>query len=128
MATVLIIEDNQANLKLAMMLLETAGHEPVGAPDAETGLALARSLQPGLILMDIQLPGMDGFAAATVLKADVATRAIPLVALTALAMRGDEQRILASGYDGYIAKPLDYRNFLAVVAAHAPPPTQPART
>ena len=128
MATVLIIEDNPTNLKLAMMLLETAGHEPVGAPDAETGLALARATKPGLILMDIQLPGMDGFAAAAALKADAATRAIPLVALTALAMRGDEQRIMAAGYNGYIAKPLDYRTFLAVVAAHAPSPPSPART
>src|ERR1700686_2826517 len=118
MATVLIVEDNAANMKLAKFLVESAGHTVVSARDAETGLTLARDGQPNLILMDIQLPGMDGLEAAALLKADDATRSIPVIALTALAMKGDEERIRAAGGDGYIAKPLAYREFLATVSAH----------
>jgi two-component system cell cycle response regulator DivK len=118
MATVLIVEDNLANMKLAKFVLESAGHTVVSAIDAETGLTLAREEQPNLILMDIQLPGMDGLEATALLKADDATRAIPVIALTALAMKGDEERIRAAGCDGYIAKPLAYREFLATVSAH----------
>jgi two-component system cell cycle response regulator DivK len=117
-ATVLIIEDNPINMKLAIMLLGTAGHVARTATDAEAGLAIARAEQPDLILMDIQLPGMDGLTATRLLKADDATRAIPVVALTALAMKGDEERIRAAGCDGYLAKPLAVRDFLAIVAAH----------
>jgi two-component system, cell cycle response regulator DivK len=118
MATVLIVEDNAANMKLSKFLLESAGHTVVGATDAETGLTLARDEQPNLILMDIQLPGMDGLEATALLKADDATRGIPVIALTALAMKGDEERIRAAGCDGYIAKPLAYREFLATISAH----------
>jgi two-component system cell cycle response regulator DivK len=118
MATVLIVEDNAANMKLAKFLLESAGHTVRGAADAETGLTLARDEQPNLILMDIQLPGMDGLEATALLKADDATRGIPVIALTALAMKGDEERIRAAGCDGYIAKPLAYREFLATISAH----------
>ena len=118
MATVLVVEDNAANMKLVKFLLESAGHTVVSAADAETGLTLARDLQPNLILMDIQLPRMDGLEATAQLKADHATRAIPVIALTALAMKGDEDRIRAAGCDGYIAKPLAYREFLATIAAH----------
>ncbi len=117
MATILVIEDNVANMKLAVMLLESAGHAVVTARDAETGLALAREAQPNLILMDVQLPGMDGLEATQLLKGADATRAIPVIALTALAMKGDEERIRAAGCDGYIAKPLAYKEFLATVAA-----------
>jgi len=117
MATILIVEDNEANMKLAVFLLQSAGHTVLTATDAESGLALARNQQPALILMDIQLPGMDGLQAAALLKQDAATHAIPVIALTALAMKGDEQRILAAGCDGYVAKPLVYRDFLAVIAA-----------
>jgi two-component system, cell cycle response regulator DivK len=117
MATVLIVEDNVANMKLAKFVLESAGHTVVSAIDAETGLTLARQ-GPDLILMDIQLPGMDGLEATALLKADDATRSIPVIALTALAMKGDEERIRAAGCDGYIAKPLAYREFLATIAAH----------
>ena len=117
MARILIVEDNPANMKLAVMLLETAGHTVISATDAEGGLTLARDQQPDLILMDIQLPGMDGLAATAMLKRDAATGAIPVIALTALAMKGDEERIRAAGCDGYIAKPLAYREFLAIVAA-----------
>ena len=117
MAKVLIIEDNAANMKLATMLLDSAGHTVLSATDAEAGLTSARGEQPDLILMDIQLPGMDGLEATMLLKRDDATRAIPVIALTALAMKGDEERIRAAGCDGYIAKPLAYREFLAIVAA-----------
>ena len=117
MAKILIVEDNPANMTLAVFLLESAGHTVVSATDAETGLALARDELPNLILMDIQLPGMDGLEAAALLKRDEATRAIPVIALTALAMKGDEQHIRGAGCDGYIAKPMRYQEFLATVAA-----------
>ena len=118
MAKVLIVEDNPANMTLAIFLLESAGHSVISATDAEAGLTLARNQQPHLILMDIQLPGMDGLEATRLLKQDDATRDIPVLALTALAMKGDEQRIRAAGCDGYISKPLAYKDFLAVVSAH----------
>jgi two-component system, cell cycle response regulator DivK len=116
MGKVLVVEDNPANMTLATFLLKSAGHTVLSATDAESGLTLARSEQPDLILMDIQLPGMDGLQATALLKADDATRAIPVIALTALAMKGDEERIRAAGCDGYIAKPLAYREFLATIS------------
>lgn len=117
MAKVLIVEDNPANMTLATFLLESVGHAVLKATDAETGMAQARAEQPALILMDIQLPGMDGLRATGLLKADVKTRHIPVIALTALAMKGDEERIRAAGCDGYIAKPLAYKEFLTTIAA-----------
>src|ERR1700694_5207649 len=117
MAKVLIIEDNLANMTLATFLLHSKGHIVISATDAETGLTLARDEQPDLILMDIQLPGMDGLEATRRLKRDDAPRVIRVIALTAWAMRGDEERIRAAGCDGYIAKPLAYREFLAIIAA-----------
>jgi two-component system cell cycle response regulator DivK len=116
MTTVLVIEDNAANMTLATFLLESAGHTVLTAGDAEAGLALARDRKPKLILMDIQLPGMDGLEATVLLKRDAATRDIPVIALTALAMKGDEARILAAGCDGYIAKPMRYKEFLREIA------------
>jgi len=103
-------------MTLSTFLLESADHDVIPAVNAEMALALARDRRPDLILMDIQLPGMDGLQATALLKADEATRRIPVIALTALAMKGDEERILAAGCDGYVAKPLDYKNFLMVVA------------
>src|SRR5713101_5254378 len=117
MARVLIVEDNPANMKLAVFLLQSVGHTVLSATDAEAGLTLARGEEPNLILMDIQLPGMDGLEATVLLKQDDATRVIPVIALTALAMKGDEERIRAAGCDDYIAKPMRYRDFLATVAA-----------
>ncbi len=117
MAKVLVVEDNRANMTLAVFLLESAGHTVLSATNAEAGLTLARDEQPNLILMDIQLPGMDGLQATMLLKRDDATRAIPVIALTALAMKGDEERIRAAGCDGYIAKPMRYQEMLATVAA-----------
>jgi two-component system cell cycle response regulator DivK len=116
MSNVLIIEDNPTNMTLAIFLLQSAGHTVISATDAEAGLTLARDEQPNLILMDIQLPGMDGLQATGLLKGDAATRAIPVIALTALAMKGDEERIRAAGCDGYIAKPMRYQDFLTTVA------------
>ena len=113
---ILIVEDNPANLTLATFLLQSAGYTVISATDAEAGVALTKSEQPNLVLMDIQLPGMDGLEATALLKSDQTTRGIPVIALTALAMKGDEERILAAGCDGYIAKPLDYKEFLAKVA------------
>jgi two-component system cell cycle response regulator DivK len=118
LAKILIVEDNADNMMLTVMLLQSAGHTVLTAVDAEAGLTLARDELPHLILMDIQLPGMDGLEATALLKRDDATRAIPVIALTALAMKGDEARIRAAGCDGYIAKPMGIQEFLAVVAAH----------
>jgi two-component system cell cycle response regulator DivK len=122
MAKVLVVEDNAANMTLAVFLLGSVGHTVLGAADAEAGLTLARQEHPSLILMDIQLPGMDGLEATALLKRDTATGAIPVIALTALAMKGDEERIRAAGCDGYIAKPMRYHDFLATVAAYLAPP------
>ena len=117
MAKVLVVEDNPTNMTLAVFLLQSAGHTVLSANDAEAGLTLARDEQPNLILMDIQLPGMDGLEAIALLKGDEATRTIPVIALTALAMKGDEERIRAAGCDGYIAKPMRYQEFLATIAS-----------
>jgi two-component system, cell cycle response regulator DivK len=119
-AKVLIVEDNPANMTLVTFLVQSVGHVVISATDAEAGLTLARAEQPDLILMDIQLPGMDGLQATLQLKRDDATRAIPVIALTALAMKGDEERIRAAGCDGYIAKPLAYRDLFAILSAHLP--------
>ena len=118
MARILIVEDNADNMELAVFLLQSAGHTVLSAVDAEAGMALARKELPHLILMDIQLPGMDGLEATSLLKQDEATRAIPVLALTALAMKGDEERILAGGCSGYIAKPLGVASFLETIATH----------
>ncbi len=120
MAKVLVVEDNPANMTLAKFLLESVGHTVLSAIDAESGVILATTEQPDLILMDIQLPGMDGLQATGLLKADPGTRSIPVIALTALAMKGDEERILGAGCDGYIAKPLDYKQFLAKISTLVP--------
>lgn len=117
MARILIIEDNPVNMKLAHLLLETSGHEVLQAVNALDGMAMARSHSPEVILMDIQLPGMDGLTAAQLLKADSHTSHIKIIALTAFAMKGDEEKMRAAGCDGYIAKPIRYKEFLATVDA-----------
>ena len=114
--TVLVVEDTDANMKLVTMLLEHVGYAVLQATDAAAGIALAREHHPQLILMDMQLPGMDGLEATRMLKADPATQDIKIVALTAFAMKGDEQRMLHAGCDGYIAKPIQYKDFLVAVA------------
>jgi two-component system cell cycle response regulator DivK len=120
MAIVLIIEDNVANMKLATLLLAHAGHEVLCAKDGETGLTLARSALPDLILMDIQLPGMDGLTATAMLKQDAATAAIPVIALTAMAMKEDQEKSRNAGCDAYIAKPLRYQQLYAAINALLP--------
>ena len=116
MAVILVVEDNPSNMEFATFVLESAGHTVLTATSAEAGISLARDQHPDLILMDIQLPGMDGLQATIQLKQHEATCKIPIIALTALAMKGDEERILAVGCDGYIAKPLRYRAFLETIA------------
>ena len=117
MARILVVEDNLANMKLACLLLRKAGHEVLCAADAETGLTLARTDQPDLILMDVQLPGMDGLAATALLKGDPCTAAIPVIALTAMAMKADQEKTRVAGCDGYIAKPLRYQELYAAIDA-----------
>ena len=115
MSRILIVEDNPANMKLASLLLRNAGHVALCAVDAETALTLARVEQPDLILMDIQLPGMDGLAATALLKHDPVTAAIPIIALTAMAMKEDREKTTAAGCDAYIAKPLRYQELYAAI-------------
>lgn len=116
-ATILIVEDNPANLKLATLLLEKAGYAVLTAADGEAGVRLAGKHLPDLVLMDIQMPGIDGLEATRRLRTDPATSGLRIVALTALAMKGDEERIRAAGCDGYIAKPFRPAEFLEKVAA-----------
>lgn len=115
MARVLIVEDNPANLKLSSLLIRNAGHTVQSAVDAETGVALARRDQPDLILMDVQLPGMDGLAATALLKNDPATSSIPIIALTALAMKADHEKSQTAGCDAYIVKPVRYQELYAAI-------------
>lgn len=115
--TILIVEDNLANLKLATLVLEDAGYRVLSTATADQAIAMAQTEMPQLILMDIQLPGMSGLDATRHLKADPKTAGIPVIALTAFAMKGDEERILEAGCDGYIAKPFAYKDLLTRVAA-----------
>lgn len=125
MARILLVEDNAANMKLSTLLLLRAGHVVLAAADAEAALLAARDEAPDLILMDIQLPGMDGLAATAILKSDPGTADIPVIALTAMAMKQDQERALSAGCDAYIAKPLRYQQLydaidrLLVSAGHA---------
>jgi two-component system, cell cycle response regulator DivK len=126
MAKVLVVEDNPANMKLTSLLLHSAGHIVLPAVDAETGLRLALAEQPDLILMDIQLPGMDGLAATAILKEDPATAAIPIIALSALAMKADKERSQTAGCDAYIVKPLRYKELYTVMNHLLQEPQPPA--
>jgi CheY-like chemotaxis protein len=113
---ILIVEDNEKNRKLVRDVLQWKGYRTIEAETAEIGLALAREASPVLILMDIQLPGMNGIDALVELRADAVTRSIPVVAVTASAMTQDRQRILAAGFDAYQSKPIDVRGFLELVS------------
>lgn len=115
MAKILIVEDNAANMRLTCLLLTAAGHSVLCATDAETGLTLARERNPELILMDIQLPGMDGLAATAILKQEAHTAAIPVVALTAMAMKEDREKTRLAGCNAYIIKPLRYKELYRVI-------------
>jgi two-component system cell cycle response regulator DivK len=111
----LVVEDSPTNMMLAVEVLGSAGHVPIEAVTAAAGIDIARREHPDVILMDIQLPDMDGIEATRILKADPATRDIPIIAFTAFAMKGDEQRMLEAGCDGYIVKPIHYKEFLATM-------------
>ena len=115
MPRVLVVEDNAVNLELVVALLEQQGCEVLVAETADAALPLARTAHPDLILMDVQLPGMTGYEATRRLKADPATAAIPIVALTAQAMRGDETRAAEAGCAAYLTKPLDAHAFRDIV-------------
>ena len=114
-ARILLIEDNRTNLELMVYLLKAFGYSPVCARDGEAGLAIARSEIFSLIVSDIQMPTIDGFEVARQLKSDPATSNTPLIAVTALAMVGDRDRVLAAGFDGYVAKPIDPESFVAQI-------------
>ncbi len=114
--TILVVEDNELNMKLAKTLLEFAGYDVLTAVDAEKGIRLAREQHPDLILMDIQLPGMDGLAATGIIKNDPEIGHTPVIALTSFAMQGDEEKALTAGCDGYITKPIDTREFVNRIA------------
>jgi two-component system cell cycle response regulator DivK len=113
--TVLVVEDNELNLKLLNDLLEYQGYTVIGTRLGEPAPELARQYKPALILMDVQLPDISGMEATRRLKRDEETRSIPVIAVTAFAMSGDEARILASGCDAYVSKPFNVRNFLKLV-------------
>lgn len=113
---ILVVDDHPTNRKLVCDLLGWFGYEVSQAPDAEQALDAVRDRRPDLILMDIGLPGMDGLTLTRQLKADAATREIRILALTAFAMKGDQQRALAAGCDGYVAKPINTRGFPEQVA------------
>jgi two-component system cell cycle response regulator DivK len=108
---ILIIEDNEKNLKLVRDVLQFNGYRTAEAMTAEDGLVLARSQHPALVLLDIQLPGMDGFAALQHLRADPITKSTPVIAVTASAMERDRQKILEAGFDGYMTKPIRVKEF-----------------
>ena len=112
---ILIIEDNEKNRKLARDVLQVKGYKTIESETAEEGLNLARSESPALILMDIQLPGIDGITALKQLRADPVTKSIPTIAITASAMTHNRQTMLAEGFDGYQTKPIGLKDFLGEV-------------
>jgi two-component system cell cycle response regulator DivK len=114
---VLIVEDNEKNRKLVRDVLTFKGYEIIEADNGEDGVRLARERRPRLVLMDIQLPGIDGIEALRRLRADDTTRGIPVIAVTASAMDRDRQKIMAAGFDGYQSKPLNVKGFVAAVEA-----------
>jgi two-component system, cell cycle response regulator DivK len=114
-ARILLIEDNEQNRYLLTFLLEQHGHEVIPAVSGPLGLELATKVRPDLILLDIQLPGMDGYAVARSLKSDPLLKSIPIVAVTSYAMVGDREKVLAAGAEGYIEKPINPDTFVADV-------------
>ena len=116
--SILVVEDNQMNLKLIRDVLQNKGYETLEAEIGEAGIEVARERHPALILMDVNLPQIDGHTAMKILKADASTRQIPIIAVTSLAMKGDRERLLSAGFDGYISKPLDIKKLLRVVESY----------
>lgn len=123
---ILMIEDNEQNRYLETFLLEHHGHQVVWEPDGPSGLARALSEPFDLILLDIQLPGMDGYAVARALRANAGTRHTPIVAVTSFAMAGDRESVFSAGCDGYLEKPIDPDTFVTQVASFLPAPPEPA--
>lgn len=117
-ALILIVEDNPRDLKLVRDVLQSNGFQTLEVNTAEAGIELAREHGPALVLMDIQLPQMSGREAAKILKADATTQHIPIIALTASAMKGDRESLLAEGFDGYIAKPINIKEFPEIVRSY----------
>ncbi len=115
MSLILIVEDNEKNLKLVRDVLQVKGYETLDAGTAEDGLKIAAERKPDLVLMDIQLPGMNGIEALKALRANPATAAIPVIAITASVMQQDRQQIMNAGFNGFIEKPINLRNFLDTV-------------
>ena len=116
MSLVLIVEDNDKNLKLVRDVLQAKGYQTVEAVSAEEALVIARERLPQLVLMDIQLPGMNGIEALRRLRADPATRGIPVIAISASVMQQARREIVTAGFDGFIEKPIDLKQFLGTVA------------
>lgn len=116
MSRILVVEDNEGNLELIRVVLEMAGHEVIGAPSADVGLLAARKARPDLILMDMHLPGLDGYEATRIIKADETLKGIPVIAVTAITERTDEERVRACGCEGFIAKPVDTRSLASQIA------------
>jgi CheY-like chemotaxis protein len=123
-ARILLIEDNEQNRYLATFLLEQRGHEVHHAGTGPRGLELAAELRPDLILLDIQLPGMDGHAVARALKSDPELRSIPIVAVTSYAMVGDREKCLEAGAEGYLEKPINPETFVTEVERFLRPPQE----
>jgi two-component system, cell cycle response regulator DivK len=123
---VLVVDDNPTNLKLLSYVLSSQGYDVQTAADGSMALEAVRNRRPRLILMDLQLPGMDGLEVTRRLKADPATRGIVILAVTAYAMKGDEERALAAGCDGYIAKPINTRTFPALVGGYLVRASEPS--
>ena len=117
---ILVVEDNPINIQVVESFVERAGYEVLIAEDGATALTMVQTAAPDLILMDLQLPGIDGFEVTRRLKADPATRTIPIIAVTAYAMVGDEARARAAGCDDYITKPINRRVLLEAIARHLP--------
>lgn len=118
---ILLIEDNDQNLYLTTFLLEKSGYTVVQARDGHEGITLAAQLHPILILLDIQLPAMDGYAVAEALRSNPVLQTVPIVAVTSYAMVGDRERILAAGCTGYIEKPINPESFISEIEQHLPP-------
>jgi CheY-like chemotaxis protein len=114
-ARILIIEDNATNMELMVYLLRAFGHQPLTAGDGEAGVKMAQLELPSLIVCDVHLPIMDGYAVVAALKNNPALSAIPVIAVTALAMVGDREKLLASGFDGYIEKPIEPEVFVSQI-------------
>jgi CheY-like chemotaxis protein len=125
-ARVLVVEDKPENLDLLVYILTAFGHQPLVAHDGAEGLAAARELRPDIVVMDLQMPRMDGYQAARVFKGDPELRHIPLLAVSAYAMVGDREKVMACGFDGYLTKPIDPETFVQDVEGLLERSSQPA--